>query len=151
MLEVKEGRITLFEGNVAEYLLKQEALREQEKEADGNGPGNGVKNLSPSPDSLDSRKDRKRLEALTRQERSRRAGPWLKQLAEAEKQIELCERQKEELEARMADPDLYKDENNWAKTSKDYEDCQRHLERWYGKWETAQEKIDAIDAELNLS
>ncbi len=151
VLEVKEGRITLFEGNVAEYLLKQEALREQEKEADGNGPGNGAKNLSPSPDSLDSRKDRKRLEALTRQERSRRAGPWLKQLAEAEKQIELCERQKEELEARMADPDLYKDENNWAKTSKDYEDCKRHLERWYGKWETAQEKIDAIDAELNLS
>jgi ATP-binding cassette subfamily F protein 3 len=147
VLEVKDGRITLFEGNVAEYLLKQEALREQEKEAEGNGM---TKPLA-TPDSQDSRKERKRLEALMRQERSRRAGPWLKQLAESEKQIELCERQKEELEARMADPDLYKDENNWAKTSKDYEDCKRHLERWYGKWETAQEKIDAIDAELNLS
>ncbi len=146
VLEVKEGRITLFEGNVAEYLLKQEALREQAKEAEGNGMTKPVASL----DSQDSRKERKKLEALTRQERSRRAGPWLKQLAEAEKQIELLEKQKEELETRMADPELYKDENSWAKTSKDYEDCKRHLERWYSKWETAQEKIDIIDGELNL-
>ncbi len=146
VLEVKEGRITLFEGNVAEYLLKQEALREQAKEAEGNGMTKPVASL----DSQDSRKERKKLEALTRQERSRRAGPWLKQLAEAEKQIELLEKQKEELETRMADPELYKDENSWAKTSKDYEDCKRHLERWYSKWETAQEKIDIIDGELSL-
>ena len=50
----------------------------------------------------------------------------------------------------MAAPDLYSDENNWAKASKDYEECKRRLERWYDKWETAQEKIDEIDAELNL-
>ncbi len=149
VLEVKEGRITLFEGNVAEYLLKQEALRAQEKDVAVNGLRNDTNSLV-SLDNQDSRKERKKLEALTRQERSRRAGPWLKQLAEAEKQIELCEKQKEELEVRMADPELYKDENSWAKTSKDYVDCKRHLERWYSKWETAQEKIDSIDTELKL-
>ena len=149
VLEVKEGRITLFEGNVADYLQKQEALRELEREAESGGQRSGaVKPLSL--DSQDSRKERKRLEALMRQERSRRAGPWLKQLAEAEKQIETCEQQKEKLEAAMADPELYKDEKSWARTSKEYEDCKRHLDRWYGKWETAQEKIDAIDAELKL-
>lgn len=146
VLEVKEGRLTLFEGNVAEYLLKQEALRELEKEAEGNSAAGA----SAALDSQDSRKERKRLEALMRQERSRRAGPWLAQLAEAEKKIEACEKQKEELEARMADPELYKDENSWAKTSKEYEDCKRHLDRWYVKWETAQEKIDAIDDELKI-
>ncbi len=146
VLEVREGRLTLFEGSVAEYLLKQEMMREKEKETEGNAD----KNPSAPSDSQDNRKERKRMEALMRQERSRRAGPWLKQLAEAEKQIELCEIQKEDLEALMADPDLYRDEKNWAKTSKDYEDCKRHLERWYTKWETAQEKIDAIDAELKI-
>jgi len=150
VLEVKEGRITLFEGNVAEYLFKQEGLRALEKEAEANGLRNDT-NSFVSLDNQDSRKERKKLEALTRQERSRRAGPWLKQLTEAEKQIELCEKQKEELEGRMAGPELYKDENSWAKTSKDYEDCKRHLERWYSKWETAQEKIDAIDAELKFA
>ena len=148
VLEVKDGRITLFEGNVAEYLLKQEALREQERAAAND---TGAKATTAAVDSQDSRKERKRLEALMRQERSRRAGPWLQQLAEAEKQIESCERQKEALESDMAAPELYKDENSWAKISKDYEDCKRHLERWYGKWEAAQEKIDAIDAQLKLS
>ncbi len=149
VLEVKEGRITLFEGNVGEYLLKQETLRAQEKEADNNA----LYKVTPPLDSLDSqdsRRERKKLEALARQARSRRAGPWLKQLAESETHIEFLEKQKEELEGRMADPGLYKDESSWAKTSKDYEDCKRHLERWYSKWETAQEKIDAIDAELAL-
>ena len=51
----------------------------------------------------------------------------------------------------MADPELYSDNSSWAETSKEYEDCKRRLERWYGKWETAQQKIDAIDAELNGS
>ena len=49
----------------------------------------------------------------------------------------------------MADPEIYSDEKVWAKASKDYEDCKRRLDRWYEKWETAQGKIDDIDAELN--
>lgn len=148
VLEVKDGKITLFEGNVAEYLYKQEMLREQEKESGPETGGSIAVKAAGSPDSQENRRERKRLEAQLRQERSRRAGPWLKQLAEAEKQIETCEREKEDLEALMADPELYKDEKSWAKTSKAYEDCKRHLERWYNKWELAQEKIDTIDDEL---
>ncbi len=69
-------------------------------------------------------------------------------LASAEENIEIFEQKKEELENIMAGPELYADEDGWAKASKEYEDCKRHLEKWYEKWETAQEKIDAIDAEL---
>ena len=150
VLEVKDGRITLYEGNVAEYLQKQEALRAEEKDAEAIDSQKSPASAPVAPDSPEGRRERKRMEAVARQERSRRAGPWVKQLAEAEKQIEILEKEKEDLETSMADPELYKDETNWAKTSKNYEDCKRHLERWYGKWEVAQEKIDAIDAELKL-
>jgi len=150
VLEVKDGRLTLYEGNVADYLVKQEALRE-EAERQNDKRGIADKASVPAADSQENRKDRKRQEAQLRQERSRRAGPWLKQLAEAEQQIETCEERKEELEALMADPELYKNEANWAATSKEYEDCKRRLERWYGKWETAQEKIDEVDAQLKIS
>ena len=149
VLEVKDGRITLFEGNVAEYLAKQEALREIESKKSEAQREQPPRNSAPG-ESQESRKERKRLEALMRQERSRRAGPWLQQLSEAEAKIEEGERHKEELEAIMADPELYKDEKAWNETSREYEECKRRLERWYGKWETAQEKIDAIDAELKL-
>jgi len=149
VLEVKEGNITLYEGNVNEYLAKQELLREQEKEQALKGNQSEQKTTKKSSESPDSRKEKKRLEAQLRQERSRRAGPWLNKLTAAEKKVEFFEKQKEDLETLMAGPDLYSDESGWAKTSKEYEDCKRHLDRWYDKWETAQEKIDEIDAELN--
>jgi len=150
VLEVKNGHITLYEGNIAEYQAKQELLREQEKEQAAEGKQAEDDSTKKSPESQDSRKEKKRLEAQLRQERSRLAGPWLNQLTEAEKQVEFYEQQKEDLEALMADPELYSDERGWQKTSKEYEECKRRLERWYEKWETAQEKIDKIDAELNL-
>jgi ATP-binding cassette subfamily F protein 3 len=150
VLEVKNGNITLYEGNIAEYQAKQELLREQEKEQTAEGKQAEDDATKKSPESQESRKEKKRQEAQLRQERSRLAGPWLNQLTEAEKQVEFYEQQKEDLEALMADPELYSDERGWQKTSKEYEECKRRLERWYDKWETAQEKIDKIDAELNL-
>ncbi|MGW8193783.1 MAG: ABC-F family ATP-binding cassette domain-containing protein [Desulforhopalus sp.] len=148
VLEVKGGSITVYEGNVAEYLDKQEKLQAQVKLRESSAAQTGGGRNKKSADTQEGRKERKRQEALLRQERSRRAGPLLKQVAEAEKQVEHLENQKEELEALMADPELYSDEARWAKTSKEYNDCKRRLERWYERWEKAQEKIDAIDAEL---
>ena len=149
VLEVKAGHLTMYEGSIEEYLVKQEQLREQEKERAVSNRQTDDNDSAKSPESQEGRKEKKRLEAELRQERSRRAGPWLKQLSEAEKQVDFHEQQKEDLEALMADPELYADKNSWAKTSKEYEECKRRLERWYSKWEIAQQKIDAIDAELN--
>jgi ATP-binding cassette subfamily F protein 3 len=150
VLEVRDGNITLYEGNIAEYQAKQELLREEEKGQAAQASQSESDTTKNSPDSQESRKDKKRQEAQLRQERSRRAGPWLNQLTEAEKQVEFYEQQKEDIEALMADPELYSDERGWQKTSKEYEECKRRLDRWYEKWETAQEKIDQIDSELNL-
>ena len=100
----------LYEGGVSEYLAKQEQLREQEKEQAASERQAGDKDNRKITESQESRKEKKRLEAQLRQERSRRAGPWLKQLDEAEKQVEFYEQQKEDLEALMADPELYSDE-----------------------------------------
>lgn len=151
VLEVKNGRLTLLEGNVAEYLQKQEILqaREQERKDENNDRSAGDQKIITS-DSKEGKKERKRQEANRRQERSRRVGSWLRKVEEAEKQIELLERQKEELEGRMADPELYSDENGWSKAGKEYDTCKRRLERWYEKWEIAQGKIEEVDSTLEL-
>ncbi len=47
----------------------------------------------------------------------------------------------------MADPDLYADQQIWSKTSKEYSELQRRLERQYEKWEQAQGKIEEIEAQ----
>jgi ATP-binding cassette, subfamily F, member 3 len=148
VLEVKNGRITLYEGNIGDYLRKMRMMEEDDT-ADGEGGDQDFvsedpRDLSPK----ENRKEKRKQEAEKRQERSRRIGPWNKKLTEAENEIEKLEGQKEELERQMADPDLYKNEQAWAKTSKEYEECKRRLERWYERWEAAQSKIDEIDAEL---
>ncbi len=151
VLEVKNGKITVYEGNVAEYLRKQEELAAAEalnqeknvtakKEKKKEEKGRGVRR--------EDRKEQKRLEAARRQERRKRAGKWIAQLEAAEKKIELLEKKKEALEAQMADPELYANEEKWSEVSREYEACSGSLERNYSRWEEAQEKIDAIDAEL---
>lgn len=149
VLEVSDGSIVVYEGNVEEYLRKKQELEELLDAADNSRRGADIQVAGSQEDeSKESRKERKRKEALRRQERSKLLGPWIKQLAEAEEKVEHYEALKEKLELEMAAPDLYKDEGKWAETSKNYEDCKRRLERWFLKWEAAQEKIDEIDALL---
>ncbi|MEE4241643.1 MAG: ABC-F family ATP-binding cassette domain-containing protein [Desulfopila sp.] len=147
VLVVKDGGATVHGGNVAEYLAW--LAREQQRDAESRGSDS--LNKEGEEESGASRKEQRRIEAQKRQERSRRLGPWPKKLAESEEQVERYEKMKESLEEKMADPELYKDEERWAATSKEYEDCKRRLQRWYERWEEAQEKIDTIDAELETS
>ncbi len=151
VLEVKGGKIILYEGNVSDYLYKQEQLRLLEAERDSSFDTSAGEAAAAPASSHENRKDRKRMEAQLRQERSRRAGPWLKKLQEAEEQVEKLEGEKEELESLMANPDLYSQEERWAKVNKNYEDCKRRLDRWYTRWESAQAKVDEIDLELQQS
>ena len=143
VLEVKDGGMVLYEGNVSEYLRRREAEQALEESREAKG-GRRKKTDEPK----ESRKEKKRIEAERRQERSRKAGPWLKKVAEAEKEVEKLEAEKQALEERMADPGLYSDESGWAEAGREYEACKRRLDRWYERWETAQEKIDEIDREL---
>lgn len=150
VLEVKDSQVTLYEGNVAEYLerLTREAERIRKQEAEKTELDE-VKNGSvPAFSAGLSRKEQRKLEAIKRQERSRRIGPLKKQLDEAEEQVEKFEAKKEELEQQMANPELYKDEATWVSVSKEYDDCKRRLARWESRWEEAQVRIDEIDVEL---
>ena len=145
VLVVKDGGAVIHEGTVEEYLERlaaEEQFESRQQEVRETGvsateEGNGL-----------SRKEQRRIEAEKRRERSRKVGQWSKKLTEAEEQVEKLESLKERLEEKMADPGLYQDEEAWASTSREYDDCKRRLERWYERWEEAQAKIDEIDAAL---
>ena len=151
VIEVRDGGITLYEGNVNDYLVKQAELSgEREKAGPVPAVPSGQAAVPESDSGRDNRRERKKQEAQLRQERSRRAGPWLQKVREAEGQVEKLETEKDDLEAQMADPELYRDEKAWSATSRAYEECKRRLERWYERWETAQGKVEEIDRELGL-
>ena len=60
----------------------------------------------------------------------------------------LYEELKQTLEAELADPALYRDNDLFASKSKEYADVDRKLARYYQRWEEAQTVIDAVEAEL---
>ena len=143
VLEIRDGRATLFLGNVDDYLAARKRL--EETSVAQKQPEKGVEKRLDG-DSGD-RKAQRRERAQLRQQLSSQLKPWKKKVAEAETQIEILEVRKEELETLMADSDLYADQQLWSKTSKEYSELQRRLERQYEKWEQAQGKIEEIEAQ----
>ena len=58
------------------------------------------------------------------------------------------ESQKIELESLLADPALYANQTQWAKTSKEYGEVKQLLERQYAAWEEAQAKVEELEKEI---
>lgn len=164
VVAVKDGKIAVYEGNISEYLRKveaDEAKRQGEQQGRSGTKKDGKKQKKKGGKMVStsakttassaklSRKEQRKHEAKARQELNQKAGPWKRKLEEAEKKVEHLENQKTELETKMADPDLYQDQTAWLATSADYDDCKSQLEHWYGKWETAQEKVEGLGGELD--
>ena len=147
VLEIRNGRATVHEGNIDDYLEWRRKEETRAGEAAAQPPG-GAKPAATGDDNSADRKAQRRQRALERQELNRKLGPWRRKNEEAEQEIERYERRKAELEALMADPDLYGDQERWSATSREYGQVERHLERAFQRWEEAQAAIEAIEKEL---
>ncbi len=143
VLEIRDGRATLYEGNVDDYL----ARRRQEEEAEARPAGGPERKKDDNGRGRD-RRTLRRERARRRQELGAKLGPWRKKSGDAETRIEKLEQRKAELETLMADPELYGDQKRWAETSREYDRVGRHLERAYAAWEEAQEKMEQLEREM---
>ncbi|RWX43341.1 ABC transporter, partial [Candidatus Electrothrix marina] len=116
VLEIRDGRAILHEGNIDDYLAARKQLEEdkagrQKKEKSQKKPQKStpVKTVQAPVGSADRKEDR-RKRAQQRQQLSSQIKPWKNKATAAEKEIEKLEKRKEELEVLMADPDLYADQ-----------------------------------------
>jgi ATP-binding cassette subfamily F protein 3 len=146
VIEVKDHRVSVFEGNISDYLRKIGEDEEEQKKVKTKLATAEPTKRNEKKQQL-SRKEQRKQEAKKRTERNKTLGPLKRQSEEAEKKVEQLETQKTVLEEKMADPELYQDQEAWASTSKEYDDTSRKLTRWYEKWETAQEKLEEATTE----
>ncbi|MGW8161498.1 MAG: ABC-F family ATP-binding cassette domain-containing protein [Desulfobulbales bacterium] len=147
VLEIKNGRATLYEGNIDDYIHKLKSLEHD-----------STLNLTADENRLTaeeetSRKQRGRAarkeQAKLRQAKSIRLGPLKKEVEQVEETIGKLETQKKELELLMADPQLYQDQEKFAGCGRKYNSLVRKLERLYQRWEDAQASIEKIEAEFD--
>ncbi len=141
VVEVKDHHVSVFEGNISDYLRKTGEDAEVQKSANKRLAAAEPKQKSVKKERL-SRKAQRQRDAEKRKIRNKTLGPLKKQSEEAEKKVEQLEVKKTDLEEKMADPDLYQDQEAWTSTSKEYDETTRRLTRWYEKWETVQEKLE---------
>jgi ATP-binding cassette subfamily F protein 3 len=145
VLELRDGRGTLHEGNIEDYLERRR--REEERgEGQGRKKDGGEKPDGGKPARGDDRKTLRRARAEARQELSRKLKPLREAVREAEGRIEELEARKKELEGLMSDPELYRDGEKWAEISREYKIIECRLERNYARWEDAQGKIEELEA-----
>jgi len=141
VLEVKAGRASLHEGSVSDYLARLH--RQEQKKI---RPSSVSGKLAPA--GVASDRERRQSEAKLRQEKSRLLGPARKAAEAEEREIEVMERRKGELEQLLADPALYQDQEAFAARSREYGELGRRLKRHLARWEELQEKIEEIEARL---
>jgi ATP-binding cassette subfamily F protein 3 len=148
VLEIRHGKATIHEGNIDDYLewrRKTDVLQAAGK-PDSNQAAIRPSEVGDEGQSTDKKAQRKQR-AQERQLLNKKIGPWKKKSDEAEQEIERQERRKAELEALMADPEMYGDQESWSAASREYGQVERYLERAYQKWEEAQQAMEVIEQE----
>ncbi len=144
-LEIKNGKSTLYEGNISYYIAKTQDQREQAATLASTQPAPSTSSQKPA---TAKGKKARQEQAQLRQQQSKVLAPLKKAAAENEKLVEKLENEKGQLEAILADPDLYQDQQKFMAKSKEYSDLERRLERAYATWETAQEKLEQAEEKL---
>jgi len=134
----------MFEGSVDDYLYKLSELEKEGSQPSGANEGVGTAGLSGKENNSEKPKGKaaRQKQARVRQEKSKQLMPLKKIVSEAEAEITLLESRKNELEQQMADPELYKNEEDFAQCSREYKALERRLERQYMRWETAQGHVE---------
>jgi len=142
VLEIKNGKASLFEGNIDDYLFRAQAEKNVAAPT-SQAAGAGEEDLKEKP--ARKGKESRRAQAQIRQEKGKKLAPYKDIITRAEKEIEQLEQRKTELETMLADPSLYQDQESFAEKSSEYRRLGGLLEKKYA--EKAQARVDAIEAD----
>jgi len=130
--EVREQHVVPYPGNLDDYLRH---VRDAMLADDGGAPGDGA------PVKTASSKERRRAEALARQEKSEREGPLRKEIASLEERIAVLEAEQKSRESELADPQLYQDFARSKPIMDAHRAAKAELDVLYAEWEDRQARL----------
>jgi ATP-binding cassette subfamily F protein 3 len=149
VLEIKNGKAVVYDGNISYYLSK---IREAQATAKSATAAFSSSAATPDPIASEkkvSSKEARQSKALLRQKINKNLGPLKKNLAALEGEIEQLETLKQELETTLADPELYNDQTAFTEKSKHYSQIDARLQRRYAAWTETQENIEKLEEEFS--
>ena len=138
VVEIRHNHIKSYPGGIDYYLLKQEEL----EKSSGSQYSSGQKVEKVN------RKDEKRRIAELRQEKSKATKGLRESLEKIEKEIETLENNIKQLEADLADPDVYSIPDKARDTKLNYDNSKTRLESVYEQWTEINEQLESIEQEF---
>jgi ATP-binding cassette subfamily F protein 3 len=140
VLEVGNGTVKTFIGNISDYLAKKREEREASVKTEA-----AEKKASSGFEM--SEKDRKRIEAEHRQQLSVKLRPLKQKVETIEREIEKLEARHKEIETSMLDPELYKNGAEAKRISVERKELEQLLARAYDAWDTLQSEMERVRTE----
>ena len=144
VLEIKDGRGTLYHGNVSDYLERQGkfilegAISASSSSSKTNGSGKKTGRRI-------NRKKLRKEASLLRQQKNKALAPIKAEVERIEQEIETLEEEKKLMEQQMSDPEFFKQGEKAAIHAKRYTLIKANLEKAYKTWEKEMKKMEAIE------
>lgn len=141
VVEVRDGRLTRFEGNYSYYVRKAQEGEGRTDEA--RAPAPGPASAAPTPRDLD--RARKREEAERRNRLYRVLKPLRDRVARYESEIESLEAELRALDDELVRPDLYQDFDRARDLGARARDLRSRLDALYDEWTRAAEELQEAE------
>ncbi len=138
VVDIRAGKLKIFEGDIEYYLYKRNDETEQ---------------ISPikveQQSESSSRKEQKRIEAEKRQQRYKATKDLKERLAKLEKEIHKLEQELEKINAVLINQDSYNNPNQIKELNEKHKEIKVSLDEKVKEWEEVSLSLEEIEREFN--